>query len=191
MKALKRGYNLIPVDVLNNALAKGNISLEQKEEVIKENIVAYYNSKLIHLMKFEKWPEFFYVFETAKIFNHGISDATLVIAAHGYIMAYQNTQKAMEIISQLPETPAKRLTRSIFESYQELNSLGIAPASPDWIVLVNLTAAIANQKKTKDKWEKLISSPRTLWHQSLRPWKYPRHIIDIRDDFKFKQRKDK
>ena len=181
----------IPISVLYSAVQQDKIDLESKEAVLKSNLSEYYNTKLLYFMRYEKWAEFFYVYETAKILNHGSNDATFVIAAHGLVMAYQNISKAKETLDSVQDGPAKRLCLNIFDTYLELKSLDLQPASPDWISLVNMTVVVASGRPSQDKWVKVLANDRTPWHMALSPWKYPRHLIEIREDYIFKQRKDK
>lgn len=186
-----RRFITIPISVLYSALHQGKIDVGTKEIVLKSNLTEYYNNRLLYFMRYEKWAEFFYIFETAKVLNHGSNDATFVIAAHGFVMAYQNIGKAKETLESVQDGPAKRLCLNIFDSYLELKKLNLQPASPDWISLVNMTVVAALGKPRQDKWEKVLANGRTPWHMTLNPWKYPRHLIEIREDYMFKQRKDK
>ena len=177
--------------MLNSALQKSEIDDSNKHSTLKKNLTEFYNNKLLYLLRFERWAEFFYTYETASVLNHGVNDASHIIAAHGYVMAYQNLSKANLILSKASDGPGKRLCYNIFETYNELKEMGIQPASPDWAVIVNLTAVVAAGKPAHNKWDAVMGSNRTPWHMQLRPWKYPRHVIDEKEDYKFKFRGDK
>lgn len=185
--SLIRNFVSIPVSVLYSALQSSKITQTEKNQIEKSSLIEYYNNKLLYLLRFESWPEFFYIYETACILNHGANDSTHIIASHGYIMAYQNLSKAYSTLDKASDGPAKKLCLNIFDTYKELKKLGIAPASPDWAVIVNLTAAVAEGKPALNKWDILLGNKRTSWHMQLRPWKYPRHIMDIKEDFKYKK----
>lgn len=181
----------IPINKVIEALKKSEISIEESQEIFKENIVRYYKNKMLAHLRYEQWHDFFYVYETAKILGHGTDISTHIIAAHGYIMAYSNVEKAKNIIKSLPESPATNLTMNILLIYEDLKSKDMNPASPDWSIVVNLCAAAALGKTPINKWKILENNPRTPWHFSLRPWKYPEHIKGIKEDFRYKQRGDK
>ena len=191
MSLIKRNLVSIPISVVHSALQKSEINVSTKKSLLKENLIEYYNNKLLYLLRFERWPEFFYTYESASVLNHGVNNVSHVIAAHGYIMAYQNTSKASLILAKASDGPAKSLCYNIFETYNELKRMGIQPASPDWAVIVNLTAAVAAGKPANNKWHTLMGSNRTPWHMQLRPWKYPRHVNDEKEDYKYKFRGDK
>lgn len=190
-KLLQRKFEFIPVHELQKALEKSKIPIEDHSVVYKEGLVRYYNSKLLSHLKYQQWVEFFYLYKTAKTLDHGTNTATHIIAAHGFIMAYSNTIKAFEILEALPPSPAVTLTKNIIKSYEELKKLDIAPNSPDWAVVVNICAGAANERKDLNKWDNLLQKPRTDWHYSLRPWKYPRHLLELKNDERFKQRGEK
>ncbi|OMJ85020.1 hypothetical protein SteCoe_13742 [Stentor coeruleus] len=145
---------------------------------------------LSHL-RYEQWHDFFYVYETSKILGHGADISTHIIAAYGYVMAYSNVEKAKNIIKSLPESQATILTMNTLLIYDDLKSKNIQPASPDWSIVVNLCAAAALGNTPIKKLKILEDNPRAPWYLSLRPWKYPESIKNIKDDFRYKQRGDK
>lgn len=191
MFILKRNFVSIPVSVVYSALQSNKITQSEKNQIEKSSLTEYYNNKLLYLLRFERWPEFFYTYETACILNHGTNDSTHIIASHGYIMAYQNLSKAYLTLDKASDGPGKKLCLNIFDTYNELKNLGIEPASPDWAVVVSLTAAVGEGKPALNKWDNLFNFYRTPWHMQLRPWKYPRHVIEIKEDFKYKKRGDR
>jgi hypothetical protein len=68
----------------------------------------------------------------------------------------------------------------------------IAPLPLDWSILASMCSAAAlGTKLSSNKWEKLARGPRLAWHYELRPWRYPQHIQEISDYYRFKQRGDK
>ncbi|OMJ81168.1 hypothetical protein SteCoe_18436 [Stentor coeruleus] len=181
----------IPINRVIEALKKSEISIEESQEIFKENIVRYYKSKMIYYLRYKQWDDFFYVYETAKMLGHGTDTSTHIIAAHGHIMAYSNVEKAKNIIKSLPETSATKLTMNILLIYEDLKSKNIHPASPDWSIVLNLCTAAALGTTPMNKWKILENNPRTPWHFHLRPWKYPEHFKNIKDDFRYKQQEDK
>jgi hypothetical protein len=186
-----RRISYIPINEVKQALKESKISIEESDDIYKENLVRYYNSKLIYFLKFEQWEEFFYLYRSAKMLEHGTNEATHVLAAHGYVMAYQNVDRALEVLKNVPKSTAVELTISILMCYEELKNQGIPPNSPDWSAVAGICAVAAMGKGTGDKWKRLSQSSRTPWHLNLRPWKYPRHVIEIKEEFRFKQRGDK
>jgi hypothetical protein len=183
-----RNHSYIPIKELNRALTESKITTEVVNEIYQENLTNYYNNKLLYHMKYEQWLDFFYLYNTSTTLDHGANIATHIIVAHGYIMAYHNISKANSILANLPDSPAVKLTKSFIDCYEELSNNKMAPNSPDWIVVVSMCAAAALGKKNYNKWEGLENSPRNPWHYELRPWKYPRHAKDIKQDYVFKQR---
>ena len=188
IKIIHKNFNYIPIKKINQALANSKIPIEEGKEIHKENLTRYYNQKMLNYLKYQQWLEFFYLYESSTILDHGANIATHIIAAHGYIMAYKNTTKANMIINSLPQTPAINLTRSFIACYEELAKNNMAPPSTDWNVVVSMCAAAAFGKQKLNKWQILNNSERTPWHYELRPWKYPRHLIEVKEEYRFLQR---
>ena len=187
-----RNLSYLPIKLIKKSLSLSKISESDANETFKENLINHYNNKLLYHLKYQQWHDFFYFYNSCKVFNHGANIATHIIAAHGYIMAYKNIEKANSILNTLPETEAVKLTKNIILCYEELNKLDIAPNSPDWAVIVSMCAVAAlGRKRSLNKWEVLQDNQRTSWHYNLRPWKYPRHIVEVKEEFRFKQRGDK
>lgn len=91
--AIKQIWTFIPHTVLHEQLKKRDIIQQDFDEIRKEDLIRYYNRRLLSHMKYQQWDDFFFLYHNACELNHGVDYASHVLAAHTYLLAYKNYTK--------------------------------------------------------------------------------------------------
>lgn len=183
-----KGGGFISTKQLLHAFQRGNLSLEECKRVKHEDLIRYYNQKLQGHFRYSRWTDFFYVYRLAE--ESGVNEATYVMTAHAYELAYANTTKSLATAELIKSTPGYPLCLSLLQAYRELRALKIAPLSSDWTSVMNLCIAVTlGHPPPLTKYDKILANPRTSWHYELTPWKYHHSVIDRIDDSIFKHRR--
>lgn len=189
-KTIRPTITFLSTTQLKQAHCRGDLTLEDCKTLKRDDLVRYYNRKLQLHFRYAQWDDFFYTYHMAKDLDNGVNEASYVMAAHAYEVAYGNTSKSLAAAELIKATPGYSLCISLLQAYRELRVLGIAPLPPDWASIMNLCSVVTLGKAPpSSQLSRLLSSPRLPWHYELTPWKYSRSVIDRIDDSVFKQRR--
>lgn len=90
-------WTFIPSTVLYTHLKNRDLIQEEFDEIRREDLIRYYNRRMLSHMKYQQWDDFFFIYHNACEFNHGVDYASHILAAHAYLISYKNFTKVILI----------------------------------------------------------------------------------------------